>query len=398
MIYPFSKELQKAASSFNNGNFGLWFYKLVPLDDGKDFKACKPRTGDKDDKDKDVVSFYRETYYTLKKGNVLKKMLDKKHHDQKSFCRIHEDNGAKVIDVRAVLQSPLITGIGKTHPNEVGMTFDHNMGIPYLPANGIKGLVRLAHILNLIADKEKADVLINEDELDDNHPDSLIPEIFGGDLKNDMVSEKLCGKAVFLDAYPEKIPDLHADIMNPHYGKYYSDDLHQTPPADYLDPVPVQFLTVGKGEVFVFRAIVYGSEILHEPLVKAFHKALMDQGFGAKTAVGYGRFKVIGNAGIQNGMDAETSAAESVPKNEPLKMALSEKPLTEIWQKVVLLYAPNTKTFTTRWEGKNGSTRDESIIPSRLIEKLIKKKKAAAAKVKVELIGGKEYRIVEIFD
>src|SRR5690606_17233443 len=84
-----------------------------------------------------------------------------------------------------------------------------------------------------------------------------------------------------------KIPDLHVDIMNPHYEKYYSDD---SPPADYLDPVPVQFLTVTKGTTFVFRAIVRGNDDLKEPVINAFYKALTDQGFGAKTAVGYGRF------------------------------------------------------------------------------------------------------------
>jgi len=184
MILPFSKELQETANNFSNGNFGLWFYKLVPLDDRNDFKACTLNAGNKN-----VALFYRETYDRVKKSGELKKLLEKKHGDQEKFCRIHEENGAKVVRISAELQSPLITGIGKTHPSEVGMTFDHTMGIPYLPATGIKGLVRLAHILNLIDDKDKANILIyandrNKLELDDTHPASLIPNIFGGDLNH----------------------------------------------------------------------------------------------------------------------------------------------------------------------------------------------------------------------
>jgi len=30
------------------------------------------------------------------------------------------------------------------------MTFDHNLGIPYIPASSIKGIVRFAHTLDLI--------------------------------------------------------------------------------------------------------------------------------------------------------------------------------------------------------------------------------------------------------
>lgn len=58
---------------------------------------------------------------------------------------------------------------------------------------------------------------------------------------------------IFLDGLSGKIPDLHVDIMNPHYVKYYSEG---QPPGDYLDLVPLKFLTVSKGTVFVFRALV----------------------------------------------------------------------------------------------------------------------------------------------
>lgn len=290
-MYPFSKELQQAISAgFGGGNFGLWFYKLVPLNERDDFKACG-----RNNNDKNIPAFYRETYNRIKDNNsLLKNLLEQKHKYQENFCRQHANNGSKVVEIKAELQSALITGIGKTHPGEVGMTFDHTLGIPYLPATGIKGLVRLAHILNLIQDEDKAKVLIHGDEkslwLDDTHPESRIPDLFGGELMGDDGNHR--GKVIFLDAYPESIPDLHVDIMNPHYGKYYGDDTGKTPPADYLDPVPVQFLTVRKGTVFIFRAVVHETETGQETIAEAFYTALTEQGFGAKTAVGYGHFSL----------------------------------------------------------------------------------------------------------
>lgn len=354
MKYPFSTKLQEAGREFSNGNFGLWFYKLVPL--GVDFKACAPKPGDKN-----VPSYYRETYDDLKKNPDLKRMLEKKHMDQQDFCRAQLENGAEVVEIHAKLQSPLITGIGKTHPNEVGMTFDHTLGIPYLPATGIKGLVRLAHVLNLIQDEGKAKILIQGNNLDDNNPISLIPEIFGGDLNVGKMPEKWRGKAVFLDAYPAKIPDLHVDIMNPHYGAYYSDDKAQTPPADYLDPNPVQFLAVQKGTTFIFRAVVRGNSDLKEIVIEAFHKALTEQGFGAKTAVGYGRFSLSEGALQGSEKTASSLAEEPIKESEPI----SEEAVQQIWEKPILTWAPQKAEVEAVYEGKKAFVKGKELVPEK---------------------------------
>lgn len=383
MIYPFSKELQGAATNFSNGNFGLWFYKLVPLDDRNNFKPGTPRAGEKN-----VVSFYGEKYDLLKKSGELKNLLEKRHKDQEKFCRMHEQNGAKVITVRAKLQSPLITGIGKTHPNEVGMTFDHTMGIPYLPATGIKGLVRLAHILNLIEDTDKANALIDEDknELDDLDPASLIPNIFGGDMKNGREIGKRRGSVVFLDAYPDKIPDLHLDIMNPHYGEYYGDDLGKIPPADYLDPVPVQFLTVQRGTTFVFRMIISGeNESLREPVIKALQKALLDQGFGAKTAVGYGRFMMQG-----------PTTKEELAKKGQYATEAKTIPERKTWEAATLTYSPNNQQVTAKSEFGNATVIGKDLVPEKYHKRLFDKKKSVGpVRVLVEPVG-RNWRIIEI--
>lgn len=378
MFYPFSKELQEASKNFSHGNFGLWFNKLVPLDENKEFK-----TGDK------AVMLYRDQYDRLKNSKLLKSQLQKRHEDHRHFCQMHAENGAGIIEIKAELKTPLITGIGNTHPSEVGMTLDHTLGIPYIPATSIKGLVRLAHILNLLDDPVKCDQLITGKELDDTHPDSLIPAIFGGDLEQGENQEKRIGSVNFLDAYPEKVPDLHVDIMNSHYGDYYADDKSLTPPADYLNPNLIQFLTVEKGTVFIFRAVIHGNDALADSVRQAFYKALEDEGIGAKTATGYGRFKRL-----HEKHNKKQDKSLSVEKRQ--LHVKQESPQTDIWENVTLTWSPGNQLITATASNKKATVTGKDLVPEELHKKLFgKKKRAQASRIVVEPIGN-AFKIVKI--
>lgn len=295
MFYPYSKELQDVAGSFVKGNFSLWFNKLIPLNNETKCKPCN-----KQGNDKEAVQYYETVYNGLKNNPTLTKLLCEKQKSQKQFCESYEKAGYKIINYQAELKSPLITGIGQTHPNEVGMVFDHTMGIPYVPASSVKGIVRFAHMLELIKSdniKEYKESDKDGEYIVESDLKTLIPAIFGGDADEEKEGKKkikkLKGKVIFLDAYPAKVPDLHVDIMNPHYGDYYNDEKGEIPPADYLAPNPIKFLTVKKGTVFTFRALVSKDSVfLLQPVKTAFENALKDEGVGAKTAVGYGRFEI----------------------------------------------------------------------------------------------------------
>ncbi|WP_277950180.1 type III-B CRISPR module RAMP protein Cmr6 [Dissulfurispira thermophila] len=113
-------------------------------------------------------------------------------------------------------------------------------------------------------------------------------------------------------------PQLEVDVMNPHYGDYYQGKEKSNkpvPPADYLNPNPIPFLTVGKDTKFEFtvgmKKLKQAREILkngssrlisecegltvekklHEIAISWLKKALTQHGIGAKTAVGYGYFE-----------------------------------------------------------------------------------------------------------
>ena len=140
------------------------------------------------------------------------------------------------------------------------------------------------------------------------------------------------GKVWFFDAFPLSKPEIEVDIMNPHYGDYYN-STNPEPPADYLKPNPITFLTVGEKDSeenplrFQFLIGIKGTDNAPigensklfkdtngEPikvrskdvseLVDAsadtplsaigeawLKKALEEHGIGAKTAVGYGYMK-----------------------------------------------------------------------------------------------------------
>jgi CRISPR type III-B/RAMP module RAMP protein Cmr6 len=64
------------------------------------------------------------------------------------------------------------------------------------------------------------------------------------------------------------------------------------PPADYLPPNPVYFLTVRSGTQFRFRLMAYNADII-EQAVSSMHEAIELLGVGAKTRAGYGGLSLI---------------------------------------------------------------------------------------------------------
>lgn len=294
--------------AFDRGNFGLWYNKHIPLNDN--FKACDGN-GDKDN----ALSSYLAQYNKIK--TFAGDLLEKKHGSQADYLRCMERTHY-AIEMRAKLVSPLVTGIGQQHPTEVSMVFDYTTGMPYIPASSVKGLVRFAYTLGLLRDeaysgeefysKDENGVYLNEEK-------TPIKELFGWSGGNGKANVLDCrGGIVFLDAYPSSVPELHLDILNPHYPKYYKGESF---PADNQDPNPVRFLTVKKGTTFVFRALV-SKKIGNRPdtVREAMVRALRDEGAGAKTATGYGRFAILDKTGGEQS-PAKGGTAVAAPVRGP---------------------------------------------------------------------------------
>lgn len=103
------------------------------------------------------------------------------------------------------------------------------------------------------------------------------------------------GGVIFFDAFPVGNITIKPDIMNPHYQEYYSDTEGKIPPADYLNPVPIFFLTVENAEFNFYlashkknMALINDKKIGDKNIIEWMKDALVNHGIGAKTAVGYG--------------------------------------------------------------------------------------------------------------
>ena len=176
-------------------------------------------------------------------------------------------------------------------------------GFVYLPGTGLKGMARAfaeTVWLPTQTDQKKAWQQIedvfgwapNPDRIkqirDPHHPAEGRRD--PSNPKSEITASS--GQIIFLDAWPEKWTPLVVDILNNHHVSYYQD---QEPPGDWDSPIPVYFLAVSAGHTFFFALAKRRADVPDELLQLATEwliGALEYEGAGAKTASGYGAFKV----------------------------------------------------------------------------------------------------------
>jgi CRISPR-associated protein Cmr6 len=379
-FYPLSSDLQQHADNFDKGNFSLWYRKYIPL---ISYSNLDPSDGNKDEKkDKgksNCINLYKKKYSDISRNSKLTEILKNKHLRQMHFCSSYENNGFKTITINAKLISPMILGLGESHPAETSMVFDHTSGIPYIPASSIKGVNRYSQAVEYILDSKNT-------EFKDDAPEqeSLIPLFFGSQTQK--------GDILFLDAYPADIPQLKEDIMNPHYNQYYGEDNPNKikPPSDTENPVPIKFLAVKEGAEFIFR-ILYktekteelSNEQIKEKIINFFNRSLVKEGIGAKTSLGYGHFGILGYTEPAELKDSfENYLEQFLSEEEKL-----EKEINDFVAAVKVIDKNNQSLKDTKfedWRSKDHLKDNEKIAQAFL--PLIKKKKSGGDFTKQYLV------------
>ncbi|MEB6605840.1 type III-B CRISPR module RAMP protein Cmr6 [Aeromonas sanarellii] len=170
----------------------------------------------------------------------------------------------------------MVTGTGEAHPLENGFRWHHTLGVPYLPASSIKGMLRawLTTWANDIFSKEE------------------IIGLFGSDQETNDAHQM--GALIFFDALPLTPATLTLDVMTPHAGDWYEKGASQpgkpdTVPADWQSPVPITFLAVKEATLlFTLAARNDASQSQLGKVMEQLADALAMLGIGAKTALGYG--------------------------------------------------------------------------------------------------------------
>ena len=235
----------------------------------------------------------------------------------------YKQQGYKTYLLSLSMRSPLVHGLGETHPMEKFLTFDRNTGIPYIPSTSVKGVLKTRLMIQelnswslntddeyleakekgFLVENKKHNYLVNE-----NYP--LFKELFGGS-EEEAESQAQRGKIIFLDAFPTTFPHLKKEIMTPHYGEYYSGKERWNPntkrnerigPTESQQPVPNAYLSVDPQHgqqkwSFVFLIHPELSQ-KHPEYIEKFmrvfeNKDVSDIGFGSKTAIGFGQFAPI---------------------------------------------------------------------------------------------------------
>ncbi len=322
-IDNFNLKLNKFARCLkdNKGKEKFYFFK--------NDKRENRRTGEITGHDFEIHENFGDTNFGAlikRQANLAEKICGGKgkHFFKKSF----------VIDWRLVL------GIGGESVYETSITLHHIYGIPYIPASGIKGILRSWIINEVWGSEEKVpdtekDFPLTNAEFRALTEDKEFCKIFGclSEVKavefkdrkpvfkidkngketkeykmKDAVSVTLKdkdgngqenqGEIIFFDAFPTSAPKIEVDIMNPHYPDYYkdADNKKSIAPTDYQSPNPIPFLTV-TGTPFQFLIGSRDEDLLNtkfgkngeeKTILEWLTDALTNHGIGAKTAVGYG--------------------------------------------------------------------------------------------------------------
>jgi CRISPR-associated protein Cmr6 len=268
------------------------------------------------------------------------------------------------------LNAPLATGLGNEHPVENGFSFVSPYGLPYIAGSGVKGaLRRAAEIMALFGEEygvkdfcmldvwflfgfegagasywacsKRTNEKTAEDDryvkamseqlakLESRREDlRKFVEMIGMRGKDILVTTKeiiegkkavvdqiaFRGALTFWDAFPA-CSKMAVEIMTPHYSHYYQNGMA---PHDAGQPTPIPFLVVPHG--CRLNLIIQCDETRlpkmlkwRDLCVKIIKFASKWQGFGSKTAIGYGDFEVD-----------ERAVDELCEKAEEAKRALVE--------------------------------------------------------------------------
>ena len=239
----------------------------------------------------------------------------------------------------------MVIGLGNPNPLETSLTLHPQYGVPIIPGSAVKGLARHGRLreigeevgvyplpfeawerrtnarppqatpLELLggllttqpADAEDKDRAKRFQELQQDDwvlkgeaaPKNAVTGLtlgdltaqYGKDFRSAFGTTGRRGEVTFLDALPLPGWTYDLDVMTPHYGDYYGDRSNTVAPADWLEPNPITFLTIGKNSRFRFDVSGRDGALL-DAVAGWLKKALTDLGTGGKTSAGYGEMQV----------------------------------------------------------------------------------------------------------
>ena len=203
--------------------------------------------------------------------------------------------------VTLIADSKLIVALGRAHAlQNVGISFERTTGLPQIPGSAIKGVVSTWACWSAAGEglfESPPRVPTLRAAFDSN----LAARILGD---NSETGSAAAGEVIFLGGFPEKTPVLGLDIVNPH---------HEADGTDKRNLTPNIFLCIEPGTRWRFPILIRPGAKDPAALLQAagdwLIEALTQTGIGAKTAAGYGRFKLLPEAAHAAGLTSNGAAA-----------------------------------------------------------------------------------------
>lgn len=218
----------------------------------------------------------------------------KRHRAFRDLLRVR--HGADYREVTLINSTRLLLHLGRASVLEnVGLASERSTGLPIIPGTSVKGILSTwaCWEANLLPDGALPETIDKRDQ-DRARFASLAEFIFGSNAENGSTA---AGEIVFLGGFPLAPPKLVLDILTPH---------------ERGNPLPNPFLALDPGTHWIFPLFARPRQgdagKLLQKTADWLREALTQVGLGAKTAAGYGRFRVL-NAAESTQLEAERQAA-----------------------------------------------------------------------------------------
>lgn len=208
-----------------------------------------------------------------------------------SFSFQYKDGSFRPWDIEGVRSFKLTTvypgllmGMGYAHELKhddavkCGFSFDYVSGLPYLQGSSLKGTLR--------------DFFPEGDSKKERNKISYIKELLGKSEAVDIEALKkniFEGGDTFLDVFP--VPENKTKILSPEYITPHNK-------GKFANPIPIKLIKVKPNITFrfCFRLTDFTDEsgkvlVSVEEKLALFRQLILDGGIGAKTNVGFGKFR-----------------------------------------------------------------------------------------------------------
>jgi CRISPR-associated protein Cmr6 len=276
------------------GNAGLWFYREFYK------KYYDHEESVTNEKEEDYRKWFNATCNELLEAKWSDFVDTAQKYKELPFY--NNENGFNLTTV----YPGLVCGLGYEHAANIknefqlGFSFDHTTGMPYVPGSSVKGLLRSAfrhpeYIKNIVKGLTEAnpDAEKIAEATDWKKLELSIFEGIKYTTKKDLGSIET---DLFFDAFISGNTNsndffMADDYITPHQN------WKKPEMSPFKNPLPVRFLKVRSGVTFTFGfrltdTVIFDDLLFSKELKRElFKKILLDLGIGAKTNVGYGQFE-----------------------------------------------------------------------------------------------------------